>query len=235
MSNAYLRQRNKIARAHNAREIKHLADWDTHDFCVSTDLRSDSGGLLLLEKFEQKLAKINGPAAFADDGESIAIWEGTRAEITKGCKKYQEAQKRKASRYVLFHPGYLPVRVPPVEWRSLRVENPNSTPYYHLRGIKWLWTIYYDSAKVRCEVQSYRFEEKIAGPGDPLWIVAKIEHGKHYALPSPYIRTQGQMDRLLGLAAEFRRKLEIVSARYKVADRTQDGDKLRKQLWFGIE
>lgn len=236
---AYIRRRNEIARHFGTKLVKH-ANWATADHVVSSDPRSDPGGLVILGKFERKLKKLGGAPFYADCGEGIAIWIKNPLDADK---EYCRKVRQRIEKIALFHPGYLPVRNVPKGWHHLRVENPNPSPYYHI-NIEWMWTIYFDPTKIKCKFK--RFDVNVpTGLTNGQRVLIAVDK-THYDLPSPYVTSQKRMDEILADLTEFRRKVKLAEERTNeraseiAAAVSEHGSwegaaKFRKAIWFNLE
>lgn len=216
---AYRRRRNQIASKYRLTYLNRLNTdaWRTAKKMVSTSIRDDSDGLLLLERFERTAKNYRG-GCFADDGESIGLWDKPASEVRAAIKAKAEQIRAKIGSRALFHPGYLPLGKHK-GWPALRVQNPNPSPYN--LDVEWCWII---DIKPGLDTEALHQIEFFVGEkrqGSRIGVDAcvKLVAGDcdpdAYVLEQPYVTTQARLDRLIADANLYGERLRTVRARFK--------------------
>lgn len=220
ISAEYRRQRNSIAREFGIKELKKLSGdaWSTAKAILSTDLRTDFCGMLLLRKFRRAAVKFKG-GSFADDGEAIGLWVEPPTQVKQGVIARSEKLRVSVGRRALFHPGYLPLGKKK-EWKVLRVQNPNPSPYVKENDIDWLWCIAIKPGLSLKGLKQFPFDffvgEKFEGGGQH-GVFAEVKLGLNYDLDQPYVTTQRMLDRIVADVNAYVEKLQLVRAAYEKA------------------
>lgn len=210
---AYRGRQNQIARKYHLTYLRRLNGdaWRTAKKMLNTDLHTDSDGLVLLARFERAAKNYQG-GCFADDGESIGLWDKPAREVRAAIKAKAEKIKARIGSRALFHPGYLPIGKHE-GWLALRVQNPNPSPYN--LDVEWCWTI---NIKPGLNTKALNQLEFFIGKIDKggYGVSADIKLFKDiYGLEQPYVTTQARLDRLIADANRYCERLKIVRDRFK--------------------